>query len=412
MQQRIRTGEILERDYGITLHLSGVKKIFISPVKYAIAELMLETPSRIRERIKEKARREGVSIKELSDKLVQGVLKREKSKDFLNRNTRGSLRKVELHSGVTYSAQVRSKEKSGPDFFNVLIRNPFISDDRFFEYEFMRCSCDDNFWNDIRNFYAMCIHLSELEVALYRDELEGLSAKKNLTRLFPRERKPNPWDTSSMPFTFFDKGTGRAERDRLLTDVLFERYVDGKSYSKINRELFQNRDIYSEALIYAIEEGAGRFEVLRGKERTREKRLLAPNDKRRYGAIKALEKRIIRMFDYFNMWKKSYVLEFQGTPWEVTAQRFEKKDSVYSLCIGKNMLPLIVKKTLRNGIVSDWTISEDRNLNSPFKRKSTYESIDDTIRRIGLTQIIIPGIGAGAKIDVPGMLRQEYRRLI
>ena len=115
----------------------------------------------------------------------------------------------------------------------------------------------------MKNFQTMCVRLSALEVALYLDGTSRVSSKNNVTGLLPKERLENP----SMPFELFSKDADQVDMDRIITDVLFDRYVEQLPYLQINRDLLQNPNIFGDTLTAVMESGWGRYEILRGTEK-------------------------------------------------------------------------------------------------------------------------------------------------
>ena len=399
--KRIQTGEIIARDYGLVLHEYGQRRVFFSPSKYAIGLAILESPSELRRRIREKSEREGIEYQSLEEAFVNGVVKREGSKNLLNIHGKKALQNARRY-GTIYFANIKSKSREGPAFYDVQLGSPEIKNGSF-SYHSARCECSDNFWNEVKCFDVICPHISALEIALYKDSTSRKSSKKNITQLSPRERTEHP----SMPFSLFQNSSTR-EKDEIITDILFDYFVEEKDHFEINKGLLENRLIYSIDLLRSIQDIRDKvqYKVLRHKEKD-----LENGDKKYCGAVKALEKKIIAELKIKRFKSDYYAVEFKGTDYETISKRFRRGNLVYSICIREGMLPVIVKKNL---FVKSKNIfqSNDPREDSPFMRIGCkYISIDDATRRESLTEIIIPGMKRESIIQVPKWMSERYRAL-
>lgn len=393
MEKTIQTGEISPRDYGILLRLPEQKKIFMSPLRYALGGLILCTPQEISELLKDKAQRTGQDEKELVRDFETAVRKREGSKKILKLGGRDVVCSVERY-GRSYSGRVLSKGSAS--FYQVKLTNGSRCGQGL-EYRTARCNCEDNSWSDVKYAEAICLHSAALDIALYLDQKSRMSIEDNITGLNPKDRM----GAMSMPFSFFDK---RVDGGRLLIDILFEYYVNKKSQFKVNQEFLDNPRIYTQPLIEALGTSwdKAQFGVLRQEEKESRK------DLRLHGAIKALEKRVFQELWDRGFIKIGYSLEFKGTPYQVIGQRFIQKDSIYTFCTKRGMPPVIVKRNLGAKALDRFN-SNDSRQDSPFHRVGEkYLSTDDATRRESLTEIIIPGIREDSITTIPDFLRRMY----
>ena len=387
----IPTGEILPRDYGIVLRLKK-DRLFISPSRYAIGQLILETPQEIRARLQEKAQNENISLEEVTKAFVAGVVKKERTKNILNFGRRRALLNVTPYTPATYHAQVKSKGNGAPAWYDVHVFNPSM--DGGFDYEGVRCDCKDNFWDEVKNLDVMCVHGAALELALYHDHHSRISADENITGLKPQERLQNP----SLPFNLRS----------VITDILFDYYVEGKSHGDINRRVLDNPAVFTPALESAFADHKATFYALR--QRERETTSYTESDRRYHGAVKALEGRIEEEFEHRKFKRSGYGLEFKGTEHEVVAKRYRHGDTVYSLCIPAYAPPFFVKKHLGE-LVPDWISARDERDDHPFQRVGQkYMSVDDATRREGFTTVIIPGQRQDSEVFVPKILQERYEQ--
>lgn len=407
--ESVATGEIIPRDYGLVLTLRNKQKLFVSPSKYIIARLMLETPGEIRERIQVHSELIHVEYSRLEEMLVDGVVAREGTKNILNfdrKHKKKTVKNVKVYTRDNVSANIKSKGRRHSAFYETIINNP-SQESGILDYRGVECECKEDFWNKVKTVDAiMCVHAATLESSLYLDGQSGLSSRRNITGLFPSKRKNNP----SMPFAFLEDDE---EINRLVTHVLFAYYTDNSSHFNINKFLLSDEDNYSEALQKHFESDNARFEVLRQKEREVSKDSLTSYEVKFFGSVKVLESRIINDLRHNRGFRKAgYALEFKGSEHEMVAQRFVNGHEVYSLCIGSGTPPILVHRYL-GARVHNWISAKNGVQDSPFRMSGEkFTSVDDATRRAGETEIIIPGMRAGSKFYVQDILKQKYNQLM
>lgn len=392
-QPTIPNGEILPRDYGIILYRSG-RRLFISPSKYVMGKILLETPQEIRRRVSEKARREGYKIRDLEDKLKKGVRRREGDQNFLKTNKGERKEKTPAIHSVKYYAGSHTaniKSKSSPQYHEASTG------------AVTRCGCEDSFWVDIKHIDVVCTHIATLETALYLDNKNCNPVDENITGLPPRERV-----SREIPFTL---ANGQEESERLLTDVLFDYYVEGMNHYEINRGLIENPMIYSQWLRDLLENpnnsnSSAEIRVLRQEERKVQR---TKSNRRLLGAIHSLTERLSQELVARGFNRAGYGLEFQGSCYEVVGQRFVNGNTLYSMCTREDFPPILVKKHL--GEKMNLFVSRDTRYDSPFDRVGEkYVSKDDSTRRECLTEVIIPGMREDSIVSVPIVLKEAYKR--
>jgi hypothetical protein len=389
--ERICTGAIVPRDYGITIKHAG-QKFFFNPLNYAIGELLLETNAEIKGRIREKAEREGLFEEELLPAFLEAVERKEGSKNILSYSRHTCFERVKLYGNV-YSARAKSKSKIGPKFYHVHIEKL----DKL-AYSTVYSDAPEGVWGEVKvSGIPMTTQGAALDTALYRKQRLGMH---------PRDL-PEPWE---IPFTFFDRGRAK-ERYRLLTDALFDYYVENKTHYVVNRELMEQKSIFTGALKQEIENDTAWFSVVRNNEGSIDSAELSSEERKYYASVKSLEKRIKQRFEDKAFSFLGYCLEFKGTPYEVVAQRFAQKNTsiVYDLCMSKEIPPLLVKKVLDERD-SDWIeqSSIDQQAQPVANIGQTYRSIDDRTRRQSYATVLVPNAG----IFIPENLAKVYAKVV
>ena len=178
-----KTREITARDYGIILR-EGPERLFVSPTKYALAIIALETPGKIHSRLRVHAHENGTSYDDLVQKVTKGVVQTHGSKNLLNvsgRNTVSNVRRM----GPRITADVKSRTKG--------VNTIFIGTKQV-EVE---CPCPDTFWDKIKNYSIECAHVATLDTALALDNRLGSRIEDTITGLAPVDRPE-----IRMPFAF------------------------------------------------------------------------------------------------------------------------------------------------------------------------------------------------------------------
>lgn len=408
------TGEILPRDYGLIISSQG-RRLFISPSKYAIGKLMLETPAQIRARLRKKAEKDDLPFDELVEELVAGVKRHHRYKCVLNVGRSGTVREVGRYP-ITITAQVKSKTRG---YQHVSIVSYTDSEKPKLGYNAVNCECLDNRWNEVKGtrFEGICTHLAALEIAIDEDNKSRKRVGRNITGLTPKERSL----IGSLPFTFFAGGKNSEALDSLVTDAIWDYYVERLNHFEINKALLANPLIYSKQLKSLFEQRGDkvRFGVVRQKERTI-KREISPSENAYLASVRSVKEGVTERLWELGFTRQGYALEFKGTPHEVVAEQFKDGYEVWSLCAKEGMPPIVVHRRL-GGREEDWISATDDSVegcvnvgtNSPFKEVSErYGSVDDATRRIGRTRIIIPGQGNGSPIRVAQVLQKDYDKLL
>ncbi len=389
-KKSIQTSQIIPRDYGLTYKL-GEEKYFFSPSKLALATIGLETPAKIRQRLKVKAQKEGMPLKELEEILTTAVQKKDTTKTLLNENPILEAKKYSNHT----HGKIQSKSRVEP--YDVLIgRQQSTKSSSQILYSSHSCSCPDAFWAEAKNRNVMCIHEAQMMLAIYKDTHPIISTANSLTGLFPRDRQ-----VISLPFNFQNKRL--PQLDELVTDVLFYYYVEGKKHYEINRKLLENPQIYSFFLTNAIQSGDDvQFEVLRQKE----KQITSDSKHTQeyFAAANALQKRAASMLKQRGFNSTGYSIEFKDSENETVTKRFQNKNEVISLTTTHLTPPMLIRKYL--GAKSQ-NIFGDQNSPQTLVPNTQYVSIDDNTRRESLTQILLP-TDPEFNLFVPQIIKNRY----
>jgi hypothetical protein len=421
-----RTGLILPRSYGLRLAMpQSMPDVFISPASYILGQIMLETPGEIRNRVRDWADRYGKNYEESLDALVDGVLKREETKNILNFSRKTESRQVhELtlqnmrHYGGNFTGEVKSKGREG--YYSFSLPEPHQRRDCNISYPGARVGNDDNLWNEGKgkNMSVIGVHLAIPEIALAMDYETRMSQRANMTGLAPKDRKMS--FVPNLPFTFNKfKSPGQMSENelvqyRLVTDLFMDYYTNGISQYDLSIVALKN-PIFSEELKKAIfhPKDRARFKVLRQREEEKKKEDLSTAEARHYASVVKLLDGIKTYFEKeWDYVPSGYMREFPDSDWETVARRFEPKGEgpVYSVSVvGK--VPVLVRRYLDHR-TDKWVDSSDNRFH-PLKRlRGKYNSIDDVTRRDSVTEVVLPDKPLKkAGIYIPQNLQEIYDSL-
>jgi len=388
--EKITTGEIIPRDYGIIIEREN-KKLFITPMNHIIGELILATPQEISQKLAKKAGQLKIRPNTLKKELAEAVKKREGTDNILRYGGRKALHWVRNYN--TIAGKVISKSR--PEICGVQIS--YLENAKPGELNYASIGSDNpnEFWAKVksknRNLEIMIDQAAALDLAIHKDNKQRKSAKNNLTRLFPRQRPE-----TAMPFNIADP-----------LEIIIEYYIEGRKRFELNKELLAKTENYTPELLQTFQNHPDNvyFSVIRQAEKEVQK---THPDRQYFGAVKALEKRIIQeLKSKIFVWDQ-YGLEFRETQNETVSKRYRKGDQVYSICTQAGQPPLIVHKKLGEK-AKNWITAKEARTDNPYKRTEIYTSTDDTTRRQAWTQIITPG--KGNNIFVPEILKKEYGRI-
>ncbi|PIN89894.1 hypothetical protein COU60_02255 [Candidatus Pacearchaeota archaeon CG10_big_fil_rev_8_21_14_0_10_34_76] len=431
VRKRRKTGEILPRAYGIRISMPrGIEDVFVSPAPYILAQLMLETRSEIRARIKDYAERNKVDETELTEEFVEKVKKRNGSKNILNFSRRTRTRRSNLalegltHRGSRFSGSVKSTEEGSYLF---TIPEPPAFRDTPIGFPGAWVNTKDKIYSEEKGkMVVVGTHLAVPEIALITDEQTKMSQSENMTGLYPTQRQmrsPMP----VLPFTFnifknLERMTDKErERHSLITDLIMRHYINGATQYEISVEALNHTELLSPELISAIKNprDRARFKVLRQKEKEFIEGSLTDSEERRYAAITNLVENISTYLKETHGYiPTGYGREFVGTPWEAIARRFEPpREStsglVYSIVTSEGHVPLIIKKQLGNKS-HNWQDVNDpmQTLHIAHKIDRTYDIVDDMTRQD--CAVTLPSPDKKLRelgIQIPQILQKDYDEL-
>jgi len=386
----MKTNIIIPRDYGLFVKGDYGRRFFVSPTRHAIGKLMLESSAQIRERVSRKARRETTSPVRLRKLLYDGIKKREGTDNLVKVHTRNRINGVELYDRV-YHAKLRAKSDE-EIYYETQLSNPRINDNGGFGYRHSRCDCKDSYWGEVKSTEVFCSHLAAFEIALFEDERGNKSSNENLTGLTKSRLQRYP----SMPFDL------RKNYD-LVTDMLFDFYVEGFTMAQINKKYLDDIELLSDALCNGLKDRKDtvQFGVLRQKEREI-KPILAQDTQEYYGAIRQLENRLRGMLLEREFKFDGYGYEFKGHGSELVAKRYRNGFEVISIGVNPYTPPLIIRKHLGEKVSLGNSDEPFQGINIP------YLSVDDNTRRKALTKVIIPGESDESQVFVPRVLKRRY----
>jgi|GEM_PF-2053697 len=403
----VKTGEMTPRDYGVLFYQRRAPGIFMSPMKQALGQLLLESPSQLQDRIAEFAasRRESAPLTE--ERFRNGVKRKERGTDILSNDWRLAVHNVRRY-GNKFTADVHSKgeQTSYQASLTISTSVPHQRTPGELTIADAYCSCDDHHWGLVKGIVTLCTHASALEVALAEDQASGKNATLNITGLLPKARA----GASGLPFHLWTPAENYSKGPHLrLTELLMEYYVDGKSQYAIDRAVLDDPTIYGSAIKAAITEGKAAFIVVPQKEQRKRRDEMTETQRRIYAAGRALTNRMVGRLIERGFRNDDEALEFKGTQFETVARRYRNGDEIYAICANGEDPPIAVHRFLGSRVEEWWNSAETHPQAevSPFRR-TPYVSVDDKTRREGQTEIIIPGRRQGAKFFVPKLLQEEY----
>jgi hypothetical protein len=403
MTKRIPTGEITPRDYGVVIRPYRGQRKLLAPSKYAFGALLLESPEAIRERIADWARRNDMSQKKARETLEKGIARRGNGVHVLDWGN--LLYDAKRHAGAV-TAKVTTKSESD-EYVEARVVAPRNVKEAVY-YDEIACDCAMSFWDGVKTAKQVCGHVAALDIALYRDEKSYLSTKENVTGLSLSQRI-----RSMMPFTFFAHDKRQGPRWQAVTDMLFDYYVNGHNHFDINVRALDDPEIYVGRLAAAIATDANTdisYEAVRHDEHSVSENTVSTTERRMYGSFKVLEGRIEAMFEDHGFHTRGYVLEFKDTPHEVIARRFVQGFTAYSLCIRRDMPPLLIKKHLGAKVDRPITAAQPSPSN-PYGQKESYITVDDATRRECHAEVIIPGTRQHSQLEVSQDLQRIYEKM-
>lgn len=313
---------------------------------------------------------------------------------MLDQGGRAVLRKIRNYH--TFTGEVQSK--SSTNTHQVQLRYAAQPCKGELNYERLRCSCEDHYWNTVKgpSMEILCPHLAALELAIAHDNTSRRSAKDNLTGLAPKERAA----PLALPFRFSSAHAMEVLVDYFLNDI--------RQYD-LDKELLNQPSIYSKALLRTMNSHTYQsgFGVLAQKEQEKRK---TRAHQLHYGAVKALETRINQQLTTHGFLFRGFGVEFKNTSYETIARRYGKRDVVYALCIDDTLLPTVIKKHLGER-PPDWITAADQRDDHPYARLGQpYESIDDATRRASVDTMLVPS--HNLDLFVPKHLVAAYTRAI
>jgi hypothetical protein len=175
MKNPRETGVILPRYYGLRINMPRGESIFVTPMHYALAQLLLESPSEIRLRLEDWAEFNSQNPIEVKSEFVSGVQKKEGTKNVLNFGRRTAnrqsqdsmaLRKVKAY-GNKLTAEAKSKGKG--NYHAIFIPQPNEHRSVKISHPGAHCECPDASWGEVkgRNSTSICTSLAALDFATF-----------------------------------------------------------------------------------------------------------------------------------------------------------------------------------------------------------------------------------------------------
>ncbi|MFW5746093.1 MAG: hypothetical protein ACOCWQ_00915 [Nanoarchaeota archaeon] len=401
---KIGTGQIIPRDYGIVLQRPRSQRMFLSPSKYALAAWMVMSPQRRYEAIDRYAQEVGAASRELDIELAQAIQKKEGSDVLVRLAGREQIRKVSRYRSAV-SASVRSKKDADADYHPHLWAYQEMQPGRP-PYRGARCDCAESHWATVKPAIAMCPHAATLETALYIDNVSRSAQDETLTGLFPRDRPR----AISPPFRLVSGS--RSAIGRGMVEMLTAYYLEGRSHYDINREYTHDKSIRSDWLSSMLSSGSddAQFMVMRHGERMLDPANLSYEQKRLLGSVNNVQRQVRAMLKKSGFSFDGYAVERVSSDEEVIAHRFRQRDVAYTLCIGENQLPLIIKRHLGDKVAEEQMLGQQLTARGFGEDNGEpYLSVDPVTCRESMTRTILPGFRHDSEVRISNVLREAYQ---
>lgn len=174
LTEKIRTGEIIPRDYGIFIQRAN-RKLFITPMNYLIGGLLLATPEEISQKLKQKAHQLRIRQSTLKKELLEAVKKREGTDNILRYGGRTAINYVKNYNTIAG----RAISKSKPEPYGVQIA--YLEQPRKEELNHASASTDNpnDFWAKVkskeRSLDIISDQAAALDIAIYKDNKQRRS---------------------------------------------------------------------------------------------------------------------------------------------------------------------------------------------------------------------------------------------
>lgn len=372
-------GALHIRDYGILLEPS---QTFLSPTKYVLARLLLED----KEDLEKKFTKFTTDFSAQTWEQFQSGLNQRGDLHLLEQNAQDLFSDVKA-LGANLTAQIHSNPQKGP----YQIRR--AKEDRF-------CSCPDRFWGETKSKKVQCVHLSALELALYKDEKSRLSVENNLTGLFPSQRP-----SIELPFPFL----AQKKDENLYLSSLFKYGLQRHSHLEMNKSLLDDPQIYAPKLRGLLERGKASFAAMR------QQKVAVPQDDREAKAysraVDTLDRQVAYQLRGRGYTFEGYSLEFKGTEYECIAKRYKRGKEVMALTFSDKFPPLLLQKQLQDFHVDIFFQGNTRiTKNALLNPQYISNQIDDTTRLPCAQKVIIPGLKEESVLKIPKVLQGEYKK--
>ncbi|MFB6089332.1 MAG: hypothetical protein ABEK36_06140 [Candidatus Aenigmatarchaeota archaeon] len=409
---------ILKRDYGLVLEMRGGErgggsKIYLFPTNFLFGRALRTGPGKLKNIL-------GMDDCELNE-FGNMISKREGSKNLINtyhsEAILGNLDNKKSFPEVKneyLSGAVKSKKRG---WYGVNIKRPFISYNSELLLNDVVCGCDDKIHSTKKggkwSSDVVCIHSSTLwdDLAEYLKRRESgnenLYGKKGWLLNEPLR------NDLFIPFTFmeYDERGESSQGDRLLGDLLKERYLNGENFYDMDREMLKNPHFLTDGSRNLIERGDIKFELIQ-QDRKKE------NGKNDHVNEKAnMAKNIDRKLKSLDMgfYRSGKTLE-EGLP----SDRYElpEKDLAINVVYSEEFPPFLAVKKLKGEVKMDGNDSDIE----PYKYMGATlkDRVDDKTRRVAdvrystPNKILWPNISKsrGNDIEIPPIIEEMSRDAI
>jgi len=431
MPRKIRkeTKEIIPRYYGLSFQGSGNTRIFDNPSTAALAYIAIMSPDReggLVDMLKEWQARKprelagefgynplfslnasqakkllGCRVEELVQIVREAIHRNHGSYNLWDCYGKEAVSDLVLR-GETLTAEVRSQAEGR---YGINLKGAVRGVNGEIRYTDSSCSCGDNRWTETKGGINIttrrnCLHVKEAELESYMQD----TRVQHHARELMREKQAHGGERS-LTFNFVDDPFLR----HLIADVLIAREVLGESVYSIDRKLLSGvigPAITHLSLQQEIARGKAFFEILKGKNRTRE------IDKDLADAQEVIDEAFggeLRKAGY--QWQ-GYCLEL-GNP----ACRYEHPEG-NAVSLSMEGLPFYVVRDLAQGRVVP-LFAQDYAPQNPFMISLIpHRRIDDRTRKETscyiepAVRINVPEVQRNLRYNLPSRVIDAYRKAI
>jgi len=422
---KVKTHEIIPRDYGLSFYSQGAS-ITVIPSHYFLAAILMCEERELDERLRKyqefkkrqlrkehsnphyplfqlgkKAKILDLDFPELKEEVLERILKKDGVKTLYIAGGKDTVQDCNYGSVVS-TGKVRTRHDArvsdAQKYRRARIGNPTLNQYGTLGFTDLSCTCDNTFWEETkgREVRVTCYHIAALNIFLY-DALKNGAAENKVTL----EDKINR--DIATPFSISPRKLG--DNNYLDMEVLFAYYVAGLNHFQINQRLLPlGFSFLSPAMQTMIMRRRVSYEVIRQGR----KRAEVPADYL-FDEVKLISK-IRQRLRQEGYEREGLCIEHPRTEYETIAERYVKDENMISLVTPTTRLPpyAILKKPI--GQPSMYTVPADTNEHPFLRLNKKRHGFDDMTRRPVEETIFLPG-SSHTGVYIPKKVFERYKEI-